>query len=364
MQKIVFGHSYNGIFSGIQYYAYSDVELLRAFLFQILEAGKSDKIITIFTVPRLAFNSEWNGIIDNDIKATPTIQNLVSTPNNLDGYVPRNQKLRTYPYMYIGFNPVGGTPKIYRYEDFASGTPSFKFISEINPNPQVACIPQNYRGSSGDSLSDIAYITGYPTISYQSDVFNVWLAQNSQIVSLNAEQERFNYDVTGVREIGNYLGNSINNALTANIGGFISDSANTALNTYQNQGNHEFYIKQQIAQIEKQAMLPNNATLGSSNTTLLGYNLFNDNIFTRYTIKRQFAEIIDKYFDMYGYLTNKVKTPNINNRPNWNYVKLIGANIIGNIPENDLLSIKNLFENGITLWHNTNNYLDYSQNNR
>lgn len=67
---------------------------------------------------------------------------------------------------------------------------------------------------------------------------------------------------------------------------------------------------------------------------------------------------------MYGYQTNEVKIPNLNNRPNWNYVKLIGANIIGNIPEIDLLEIKNLFNNGITLWHNTNTFLDYSQNNR
>lgn len=95
-----------------------------------------------------------------------------------------------------------------------------------------------------------------------------------------------------------------------------------------------------------------------------GYNLIDKNIFTRYSIKRQFAERIDKFFDMYGYLTNTLKIPNINNRPHWNYVKTIGANIIANIPELDLLKIRNLFDNGITLWHNTNTFLDYSQNNR
>ena len=33
--------------------------------------------------------------------------------------------------------------------------------------------------------------------------------------------------------------------------------------------NHEFYVKNQMAQIEKQAMLPDNASLSSSNSTLL-----------------------------------------------------------------------------------------------
>lgn len=103
---------------------------------------------------------------------------------------------------------------------------------------------------------------------------------------------------------------------------------------------------------------------GGNNATLLGYDLFDKNIFTRYTIKSKFAKIIDDYFSMYGYQTNEVKIPNTHNRPNWNYVKLIGANILGNIPEMDLLEIKDLFNNGITLWHNTNTFLDYSQNNR
>lgn len=105
-------------------------------------------------------------------------------------------------------------------------------------------------------------------------------------------------------------------------------------------------------------------SLSSSNATLIGYNLIDKNIFTRYNIKSDFAKRIDKYFDMYGYLTNTVKVPNINNRPNWNYIKTIGANILGNIPQSDLLQIRDLFNNGITLWHNTSTFLDYSQNNR
>ena len=119
-----------------------------------------------------------------------------------------------------------------------------------------------------------------------------------------------------------------------------------------------------MAQIEKKKMLPDNVNLSSSNATLLGYEMIDKNIFTRYNIKRQFAERIDKFFDMYGYLTNSVKVPNINNRPNWNYIKTQGANILGDIPQEDLMQIKEFFNNGITLWHNTNNFLDYSVNNR
>ena len=111
-------------------------------------------------------------------------------------------------------------------------------------------------------------------------------------------------------------------------------------------------------------MLPDNANLSSSNATLIGYNVFDKNIFSRYTIKNQFAKRIDKYFNMYGYETDELKIPNLNNRPNWNYVQTIGINITAPIPQLDLLQIKAMFNDGVTLWHNPNTFGDYSQNNR
>lgn len=335
----------------------------------------SDYIISCFSVPKLAvqdfmitenrlFPNDQIYVLQNgkDYNANPVIKTLVSTPTTLDGYTPRNQKLRTYPYVYLGFNPNNGSSKIYRYENFSNGTPQFKIISEVNPNPSICFIPQNYRGQTGDSLSDIATMNGYPTLSSRNDYYNSWLAQNSEIISLQMQQEQFNYEIGQYQTGLNMLG-SLGNLATGNING-LSDFGSGALNLSQNEVNHDFYIKQQMAQIEKQSLLPDKANLSSSNATLIGYNLIDKNIFTRYNIKYQFAERIDKYFDMYGYLTNKVKIPNINNRPNWNYIKTIGINILGDIPQSDLAIIKSFFDNGITLWHNPNTFLDYSQNNR
>lgn len=239
-------------------------------------------------------------------------------------------------------------------------------MSEINPNPTVQFIPQNYRGQSGDSLSDNASMNGYPTISYKNDVFNTWLAQNSQIVSLQMQQEQFNYEVKAIKGGTDMLGD-IGKMLSGDVGSMVSGFTgyiNHGTDLIATDKNHDFYIKQQMAQIEKQKLLPDNASLSSSNATLLGYDLFSQNIFTRYNIQRQFAERIDKFFDMYGYLTNTVKIPNLKNRPNWNYVKTIGANILGDIPQYDLQAIKDIFDNGVTLWHNPSTFLDYSQNNR
>ena len=81
------------------------------------------------------------------------------------------------------------------------------------------------------------------------------------------------------------------------------------------------------------------------------------------SIKYEYAKIIDDYFSMYGYKVNELKLPNVTGRRNWNYVKTIGCYIEADIPQEDLQSIKQMFDNGVTLWHNTNTFADYTQNN-
>lgn len=376
------GYTVNGISSSVVFLICQN-EWFNTFMNILQKNNYSDYIISCFSAPKLALSSfmiEENKVnVNLPIYALqagkqyiqpPTEKTLISTPTSLDGYTPRNQKLRTYPYVYLGFNPSNGSSKIFRYENFLNGTPKFKIISEVNPNPSIMFIPQNYRGSSGDSLQDLCNLNGYPTLANRSDFFNTWLAQNGEIISLQMQQEQFNYDIGQNQALisagGNALGSMASMAGENYVGGTsgLLNGINSFIDIYKNQINHEFYIKNQMAQIEKQKMLPDKVNLSSSNATLLGYNLNDKNIFTRYTIKRQFAERIDKFFDMYGYLTNIVKIPNLKNRPNWNYVKTIGCNIIANIPQSDLQIIKDLFDNGITLWHNTSTFLDYSQNNR
>lgn len=370
----------NGIPNGMFYWIVT-FDYLQGALDTINSAGHGDAIITVFTVPAFAligFNG-WSlqdilsGVswwFVSDYKANPVTKTLISTPSTLDGYTPRNQKLRTYPYLYLGYNPTNGSSKIFRYEDFTNGTPIFKMISEISQNPTICFIPQNYRGASGDSLSDLVTLQGYPTLGWITDFFNIWLAQNSETIKLQMQQEKFNYNLEGIKAGANLLGNIAG----AGMAGFNMDASgaknalvgtiNSSLDIRKLEKDHEFYVKNVMAQIEKQEMLPNNAQMGNSNATLLGYDLMDNNIFTRYSIKREFAERIDLFFDMYGYTVNELKNININSRPNWNYVKTQGANILGNIPQYDLQTIKEMFDNGITFWHNPATFLDYSQNNR
>nr|DAI65251.1 MAG TPA: Major tail protein [Caudoviricetes sp.] len=79
--------------------------------------------------------------------------------------------------------------------------------------------------------------------------------------------------------------------------------------------------------------------------------------------KKEYLQQIDDYFSMFGYKINNLKIPNLSGRQNWNYVKTIDCNFDGDIPQTDLQIIRSSFDNGITLWHNSNTMYDYSQNN-
>ena len=70
-----------------------------------------------------------------------------------------------------------------------------------------------------------------------------------------------------------------------------------------------------------------------------------------------YAERIDKYLSVYGYKINQVGTINTKSRQNWNYIKTVGANITvsgasAKLPHNARIAIRNIYDGGITFWHN------------
>ena len=72
----------------------------------------------------------------------------------------------------------------------------------------------------------------------------------------------------------------------------------------------------------------------------------------RCSVTAQFARMIDDYFTMFGYAVKRVKVPNRNSRPHWNYVKTIGCTLTGSIPSDDMKKICSIYNNGVTFWKN------------
>lgn len=74
--------------------------------------------------------------------------------------------------------------------------------------------------------------------------------------------------------------------------------------------------------------------------------------FTFKQIKPEYKRKLSSIFKMYGYKVNEVKIPNLHTRQSYNYVKTVDAVIQGNMSVPEKVAIMNMFNNGITLWHN------------
>ena len=257
---------------------------------------------------------------------------IVKNLTTLNGYTPKNKKLYCWPYNFFIVDNNGGSCHEYRYEDFATTDCMFTTKGDITPACSIKTIPRDYKGINYNYSESINGVK-LPVGSWQGDVYTNWLTQNAVNIGVNLATS-----TAGV------------------IGGIASGNAAAGVSGMLG-------IASTIGSIYEHSRIPNQV-YGNQNS---GDVTFSDNesYFTAYkrSIKYEYAEIIDNFFTMYGYKVNKLATPNIHKRSNWDYIKCIDVNLEGNIPEKDLDKIRSLFNNGCTFWHTTSNYLNYSLNN-
>lgn len=315
--QVLDGAMYGGIYSGVQYLVYDNVDGVNQFINGLTVAGKADAIVSIFMY--------HNNFISEP--GQPSRAHAVNIPKNIDGYLdnymPVNNKMYTYPYNFLSVTNGEGNFAEFRYEDFRSSDCGFTMVGEMTCNPTIALYPRLYRAGSGivpQNLFDKITLSGFPQCAYVTDSYKNWLALNgsSQAVSALA-------------------------STAALVGGIVS--ANPAA-----VGGGLMGITNSIIQNQQAQMRPPQASgsQGSSNNYANGVKDF---WFYNLCVNRETAQRIDTYFTMYGYAIKTMQTPDFKNRPNWNFIKTIDSKITGSVPFNHMSKIKQIFDNGVTVWH-------------
>ena len=267
-----------------------------------------------------------------------------------ENYTPVNKKLLTYPYSYFYVTNKAGQTIEYHYEDFPFDTIGSNYARTISykkaivPNTSLSAKLyftkyKSYSEASGYGTKMYSYGVEYPKIpvcAWTTDYYTNWLTQNGVNVGTNL--------ALGIA--GAALGVATGGVgLVAGTLGLSGAIANT------------------VAQTHRAETTPPQAH-GDINTGDFQYCMQRSSIsFYEMSIRPEMAAIIDKYFSAFGYKVNLVKIPNVTGRTNWNYVKTIGCYIKGDIPQEDMQTIKNMFDKGVTFWHNASTFGDYSQSN-
>ena len=254
--------------------------------------------------------------------------------DNIDGYVPKNNKLFVAPYNFMIVDNHGGTCEEFHYEDFTSANCVFTTKGDITPGCSIRTIPRNYKHIDYNYAEGINALK-LPIGSWQGDVYTNWLTQNSVNLGVSLVPSAIN-SLVGVAS-GNYA-----SAISSGLG-----------------------IASTLGTIYEHSRMPNQV-YGNQNS---GDVTFSDgeSTFTAYkrTIKSEYVRMIDNYFQKYGYLVNVLKVPNITGRQNWNYIQISSDDEIGNgsVPTSYMEEINNACRRGLTIWHNHENIGNYSLDN-
>lgn len=161
--------------------------------------------------------------------------------------------------------------------------------------------------------------------------------------------------------------NSISSALPlANVRGPVGPNsagvAQSLTQTTQAMGNSVYDLQAINAKIADINNIPPQLQKMGSNTAYNYGNRYNGVYLMIKQIKPEYKKILEDFFHMFGYKTNEIKVPNFRTRQHFNYVQTSNCNITGNFNNNDLQTLKNIFDNGVTLWH-TNDVGNYSLSN-
>lgn len=273
-----------------------------------------------------------------------------STP--LDGYVPRNNKLLTYPYNFLSVDSPSGSTLALRYEFFRNGTPTLNVTGNVTYPVELTCMPTFYKGTPDYGQLGVAVeyrkerlsIKGFPMCSYAVDAYAAWIAQNSVPTAIGMIGQAANGIVGGLAGQARQDFSAYNSGKQP-----IKDQRDIAYV----QGASSNIISGVTGFLAQQYLLSISAdiTRGSFDT---GSNDFANERMTfmqgRMSIKREIAERIDKYFQCYGYAVGTVKQIETHLRQRFTYVKTMGANVHGNMPSDSADTIAQCFDSGIRFW--------------
>jgi hypothetical protein len=192
-------------------------------------------------------------------------------------------------------------------------------------------------------------LSGWGQVPFATDSYKAWLAQTAS----------------------NALSKSIATGLSAGVASLIGGNALYAAGAAlasQAATVGEMAVRSFLQAVKPQLGIPNQAHGNFSLNPLLALGYLDFYFYNKH-ITREYAEIIDGYFTRYGYACHKLKEPNRNARPEFNYVKtsdcLIEASDLNGygMPADDEATICGIYNNGITFWKNPAHIGDYTVNN-
>lgn len=351
----VSGLAITGMYSGVKYYSRpfnavdaASIADINNFLLLATKKGKADSIVSVFMCPTvLAVAAQAH---EYESWKLPNGFTYYGRPTEIDGYTPHNNKLFTAPYCSILVKtPTNAAEFPWEYFTFPNA-PTFEISGNCSTSPALMLMPMYYKTPDAigqavnKNYTESVTLSGFPQCSYTIDTYKAWLAQNSASLIVNGALATAGLalgagqafiPVDNLDMFGNYVNSEL---------WFDPKKSGTLIGSLGAIGNI-------LAQIYQHSILPPHALGSTDGNICLANRMMNFFFFTK-IIRKDYAKIIDEFFDKFGYATHRVKVPNIHSRAIWTYTKTVDCIIHGAIPTEAITEIQNIFNRGVTFWAN------------
>lgn len=373
------------------------VNKLNQIIRNLTALGKGNALVEVFMtysgfINGIGIEKEGGPVVDNRYKL-PAISINIERPvylcgfNSNNGYLPKNKKLLSYPYLSFEINGYGEINEL-KPENWSGEKPTINVCSKFLPGSPIFVFPSKYNGVQYNYDAGVAGqplpVLPYTIDSYKNE-YNACVNSRTAAITSLTETSISNgiYSVLGGAAGATGAGAQWSREGHVNLGrgdvpfydktsvspnGMTGINANKIINGAQGLTNALMNYHQGLREFEAQLKDVENRPLAIANQNAspsLPY--LNSNAGAPFivwkSIRREFAEKIDEFFTRYGYKVNKFKEVDIHTRPVFNFLKCSQARVEGSIPNEDLMQIKTILEKGITFWHDPSKILNYNVEN-
>ena len=347
---------------------------LQQFLNGLSIVGKLDSVVRIMLVPKdLLSRGQISNLVMDGNKAW--VQEFTDM-DKYGAYEPKNKKTCAYPYSFIKLDNNEGVSKVYKPQLLTE----YKFKAQRSIWDGCAVVyPTEYLYSS--NLLNLGVTKNFAgELPYNYSHYANWLANTSVARNIN---KRLFFSESVMKLGSGIISNKVKSAES------IQNNAKSLIEEFKNRGGGTLNLTGvQLAGNKEYAhrnvgtlldtLSEANSKIGSalaekaSNEAipLVAKGAF-ENIFSYackmngFTLSRMgvglsVAKRIDNYFSVYGYKISDWQVPKLKVRSKWTFIKTAGCAIkANNIPTQFEDVINQIFDNGITFWNDTTNFMDY-----
>lgn len=321
---------------------------------------KIQDLTNINSARKFAEMDIFNGL-DTAIPSAEMWEALRANPYKTERDRRFESKLLCFPYRYNIFTDWRSAPALIKNEYLCGDKITINESSSFGFNTPRRYSIANYRKDIEGREASITQSLPLEQTVF-NDAYYTYILQNKNQISANLTTALISAG-TGT------ITGAISGATTGAIGGAYGAAAGAivgaAAGTIKGIIDVSTVIRQENA---KQADLKNlpDTILNSSDCSFAILDDTKYLTFYRKAISCDFMEQLAQYWHMFGYVVRRVDTPNTRSRLRYNYIKTVGANIEGGIESQYLQQIKAIYDNGVTIWHYSNeNFfpLDYTYEN-